>query len=77
MNKQSHFEPKPTLRASSALAARPNFAALEGVLPVVGSALSIPSFLMSSHFLVICIGFYGVRPARYQFDHFWKIVKVP
>ena len=61
MNKQSHFESKPALRASSAFAARPHFAVLEGVLPVVGSTPSIPSFLtgMSSHFLSICTGFYG------------------
>ena len=26
MNKQSHFEPKPTLRATSVFAARPHFA---------------------------------------------------
>jgi hypothetical protein len=56
MNKQSHFEPKPTLRASSAFVARPNFAVLEGVLPVVGRTSSIPSFLMSSHFLSMCTG---------------------
>ncbi len=60
MNKQSHFEPKATLRASSAIDARPPFQVLEGVLPVVGSTPSIPSFLMSSHFLSIWTGFYGV-----------------
>ena len=77
MNKQSHFEPKPTLRASSAFVAKPPFAALEGVVPVVRSTPSIPSFLMSSHFLSICTGFYGVRPVRYRFDHLSKIVKGP
>jgi hypothetical protein len=50
-------------------------AVLEAVLPVVGSNPSIPSFLMSSHFLVVCTGFYGVRPVRCRFDHLSKIVK--
>jgi hypothetical protein len=40
MNKQSHFEPKATLRASSTFSSRPPFAELEGVLPVVGSTVS-------------------------------------
>ncbi len=35
------------------------------------------SFLMSSHFLSICTGFYGVRPVRYRFDYLSKIVKEP
>ncbi len=79
MNQQSHFEPKPTLRASSAFAARPHFAVLEGLLPMVGSTPSLPSFLMSSHFLGICTGSYGVRPVRYRFDHLLnlKVVKGP
>ena len=77
MNKQSHFEPKATLRASSAIDARPPFTVLEGVLPVVGSTPSIPSFLMSSHFLSIWTGFYGVRPVLYRFDHLSKVVKGP
>ncbi len=79
MNKQSHFEPKPTLRASSesVFAARHHFAVLEAVLPVVGSTPFISSFLMSSHFLGICTGFYGVRPVRYRFDHLSKVVKGP
>ncbi len=38
---------------------------------------SIPSFLMSSHFLCMCTGFYGVRPVRYRFDHLSKVVKEP
>ena len=75
MNKQSHFEPKATLRAASAFDARPSFAVLEGVLPVVGSIPSIPSFLMSSHFLSIWTCFYGVRPVRNWFDHLSKVVK--
>ena len=58
MNKQSHFEPKATLQASSAFDARPPFVVIEGVLPVVGSTPSIPSFLMSSHFLSIWTGFF-------------------
>ncbi len=66
MNKQSHFEPKPTLPTSSAFVARPPFAVLEAVLPVVGSTPPIHSFLMSPHFLVICTGFYGVRPVLYR-----------
>jgi hypothetical protein len=77
MNKQNHFEPKPTLRVSSVFAARPNLTVVEGVLPVVGSTPSIPSFLMSSHFQSICTGFYGVRPVRYRFDHLSKIVMEP
>jgi hypothetical protein len=77
MNKQSHFEPKPTLRATSVFVARPHFAVVEGVLPVVGRTPSIPSFLMSSHFLSMCTGFYGVRPVRYRFDHLSKVVKGP
>jgi hypothetical protein len=77
MNKQSHFEPKPTLRSTSAFAARPNFAVLEGLRPVVGSTPSMPSFLMTSHFLCMCTGFYRVRPARYRFDHLSKVVKGP
>ncbi len=38
MNKQGHFEQKPTLRATSVFAARPSIAAavVEGVPPVVG-----------------------------------------
>ncbi len=64
VNKQSHFEPKPTLRASSVFVASPPFAVPEGVLPVVGSTTSIHSFLMSSHFIGICTGFYGVRPRK-------------
>ncbi len=44
MNKQSHFEPKATLRAASSFDVRHPFAALEGVLPVVGPLLS-PHFL--------------------------------
>ncbi len=48
MNKQSHFEPKATLRASSAFDARPPFAELEGVLPVVGAS---EEPLLSPHFL--------------------------
>ena len=77
MNKQSHFEPKPTLRSTSAFAARPNFAVLEGLRPVVGSTPSMPSFLMTSHFLCMRTGFYRVRPVRYRFDHFSKVVKGP
>ena len=77
MNKQSHFEPKPTLRSTSAFAARPNFAVLEGLRPVVGSAPSMPSFLMSTHFLCMCAGFCRVRPVRYRFDHLSKVVKGP
>jgi hypothetical protein len=55
------------------------FAVLEWVRPVLGSTPVIPSFqvLMSSHFLSICTGFYGVRPVKYRFDHFSKIVKGP
>ncbi len=49
MNMQSHFEPKATLRASSAFDARPLFRELEGVLPVVGRTAFIPSCFMSSH----------------------------
>ncbi len=75
MNKQSHFEPKATLRAASAFDARPPFALLEGVHPVVGSTPSIPSFLMSSHFLSIWTCFYGARPVLYRFDHLSKVVK--
>ncbi len=30
---------------------------------------------MSSHFLSICTGLYGVRPVRYRFDHLSKILK--
>ena len=52
MNKQSPFEPKPTLRASSVFVARPNFAVVEGVLPVVGRTPSIPSFLMHVHWFL-------------------------
>jgi hypothetical protein len=59
MNTQSHFEPKPTLRATSVFAARPHFAVVEGVPPVVGNTSSIPSFLMSSHFQSNGTGFYG------------------
>jgi hypothetical protein len=44
---------------------------------MVGSTPSIPSFLMLSHFLSICTGFYGVRPVRYRFDHLSKVVKGP
>ncbi len=79
MNKQGHFEPKPTLRATSVFAAIPNIAAtvVEGVPPVVGSTPSIPSFLMSSHFQSIGTGFYWVRPVRYRFDHLTKIVREP
>jgi hypothetical protein len=77
MNKQSHFEPKPTLRATSAFAERPHFAVVEGVPPVVGSTPSIPSFLMSSHFQSISTGFYGVRPVLYRFDHLSKVVREP
>jgi len=50
---------------------------LEGLLPVVGSTPSIPSFLMSSHFLCMCTGFYGMRPVRYRFDHLSNVVKGP
>ncbi len=75
MNKQSHFEPKATLRASSTFDARPPFAVLEGVLPVVGSTPSIPSFLMSSRFLSIWTCFYEVLPVLYRFDHLSKVVK--
>ncbi len=79
MNKQSHFEPKPTLRATSVFSARPNIAAavVEGVPPVVGNTTSIPSFLMSSHFQSIGIGFYWMRPVQYRFDHLSKIVREP
>ncbi len=77
MNKQSHFEPKSTLRATSVFAARPSFAVLEGLRPVVGSTPSIPLFLMSSHFLSMCTCFYRVRPVRYRFDHLSKVVKGP
>jgi hypothetical protein len=79
MNKQSHFEPKPTLRATPVFAARPNFAAavVEGVSPVVGNTPSNPSFLMSSHFQSISTDFYGARPVRYRFDHLSKIVREP
>jgi hypothetical protein len=80
INKENHFEPKPTLCASSVFGARPPFAVLEGVLPVVGSTPSIPgipSFLMYTHFLSICTGFYGVRPVLFRVDHLSKIVKGP
>jgi hypothetical protein len=70
--------PLPVLRASSAIVARPPFAVLKGVLPMLGSTPSIPSFLTSSHFLSICTDFYGVRPVRFRFDdYFSKIVKGP
>ncbi len=64
------------------MAARPRRSArwravFEGVLPVVGSTPSIPSFLMSSHFLSICTGFYWVRPVVLRFDHLSKVVKGP
>jgi hypothetical protein len=75
MDKQSHFEPKATLRAASAFNARHPFAVLEGVLPVVGSTPSILSFLMSAHFLSIWTCFYGVRPVQYLYDHLSKVVK--
>jgi hypothetical protein len=77
MNKQSHFEPKPKLRATSVFAARPHFAVVELVPPVVGNTPSIPSFLMCSHFQSIGTGFYGVRPVRYQFDRLSEVIREP
>ncbi len=58
----SDDQPRPSdgdgvLRACAASVRPPSDKVLEGLLPVVGSTPSIPSFLMSSHSLSMCTGF--------------------
>ncbi len=45
INKQSHFEPKPTLRASSAFVARPPSQYSKGYFPWSEVTLPSPHFL--------------------------------
>jgi hypothetical protein len=80
MNKQSHFEPKATLRAASAFDAisRSQYSKgniqwsevslLIGFYPLISYVITFPKHLDR---------FYGERPVLYLFDHPLEVVKGP
>jgi hypothetical protein len=63
MNKQSHFEPKPTLRASSVFAARPHF---DAVAAVAVAASDSETGQGQSHCRIASDNKFDVGPGRFE-----------